>query len=172
MVNFFSIEGLWKNDLGIVYLAKPFATLDPKEIRQTPHHEYGTVWGYPGESVDGTKLYKSSYPTAYHPDLTEGLVQHAAETEHGMERRYSIINACDFPFANAVAGNSGGPIVDKHGKVFAIHRGEGETGKGVNVGVAIDRETNDIEAFFHILNRIVKHGFDHGKEVQFWPVVG
>lgn len=48
-----------------------------------------------------------------------------------------------------------------YGKVFTIHLG---AGKGANLGVAIDRETN-LADFLSVLGHIFMYGFQHPEGV-------
>jgi len=128
------------NDLGLIYLREPFHSVTSMHVRQTPASDNGTVYGYPGDMphyAEGQELCKSASVITYNSDVTAGMVEHEADTEKG---------------------NSGGPVVDDHGLVIAIHRGWGykSNGEKINHAVAIDHEGNDIAAFVAVLDYMAK----------------
>ncbi|KAI1384095.1 trypsin-like cysteine/serine peptidase domain-containing protein [Hypoxylon trugodes] len=119
-------------------LDKPFDTVQPIECQQCPitkeNDAYTTIYGFPKDTsvfAPCGQLCMSESPFHYNP--TSKMIEHEGDTEEG---------------------NSGGPLIDSSGKVFALHSGcvHDKTKDMVNLAVMIDRDGNNIAALLQVLN--------------------
>jgi S1-C subfamily serine protease len=66
-------------------------------------------------------------------------------------------------YANAIIGASGGPVLDKKGRVIAVISGwDYKSNKAkINVAAPIDREGNDVATFTEVFAYMAKHAGKH-----------